>query len=391
MAREEFHLPAKVPLAGYSRRKGRPSTGQHDPVGVRALVFQEDGTTVALASCDLLIIDEQLFAAVQRRLEAEGLPPHATLLMAATHTHSGPGAYGSRYLEKISMGHFNPAVFEGIATSVAHAIGRAYASRQPVTMACVSGRSEGLVKNRVEEGGLVDDAVPVCAFYQAGTSTPLAVTLDFAAHPTTLGAWNMELSADYPGVAMRELDRQMPSAMSLFFAGSVGDQAPVKSGDRFERAEHIGVPLAQQAERLLAQAAPHEAATLRAVQERMPLPPARVRIGRHLTLPRWIGRRLVDDDATLSLVRIGDSVWFGVPCDLSAVLGQQLKEAARARGLFPVVVGFTDDYIGYCMPAAMYKSGRYEALMAFNGPQTGELIVSRLIEMLDGLAHSTQR
>ena len=60
----------------------------------------------------------------------------------------------------------------------------------------------------------------------------------------------------------------------------------------------------------------------------MVLPPARVRAG-HLTFPRWLGRRLVDDDATLSVVAIGSTVLFGAPCDLAASLGAQLKEAAR--------------------------------------------------------------
>ncbi len=77
---------------------------------------------------------------------------------------------------------------------------------------------------------------------------------------------------------------------------------------------------------------------------------------------------------------------LGAPCDLSSTLGQQLKEAARARGLFPIVVGFADDYIGYCVPESVYRTAQYEALMAFNGPNTGGLIVKRLIQMLDEVA-----
>ena len=61
VAHENFELPSKVPLAGYSRRKGRPSQGLHDPVGVRALVIQDGTTAAARGSCDLLIVDERLF------------------------------------------------------------------------------------------------------------------------------------------------------------------------------------------------------------------------------------------------------------------------------------------------------------------------------------------
>jgi hypothetical protein len=82
-------------------------------------------------------------------------------------------------------------------------------------------------------------------------------------------------------------------------------------------------------------------------------------------------------------------VWVGVPCDLAANLGRRLKDAAAARGLFPVVAGFTNDYIGYCVAEETYRTAEYEALMAFNGPRAGELIVERLINMLDVVAHGT--
>src|SRR3990167_8717698 len=90
VARETFTLPKHVPLAGYSRRQGKPSQGVHDPVGVRALVLRDGPTTVALVSCDLLIVDEHLYQAVRHRLLGGGMPQDTVLIVAATHTHSGP-------------------------------------------------------------------------------------------------------------------------------------------------------------------------------------------------------------------------------------------------------------------------------------------------------------
>ena len=71
-----------------------------------------------------------------------------------------------------------------------------------------------------------------------------------------------------------------------------------------------------------------------------------------------------------------------MPCDLSVSLGETLKQAARARGLQPIIVGFASDYIGYCVPVALYEAKQYESSMAFNGPKTGELIVDRLVQLL---------
>ncbi len=382
IAKAEFVLPQRVPLAGYSRRTGDPSRGIHDPVGVRALVVEDADTTAALVSSDLLIVDERLFEAVRRRLLAEGIPERLVLLLAATHTHSGPGGYGKKFLEKISMGHFDPRVLDALVETISHAILRAYATRSPARMAHGTLMTQGLVVNRADPDGPVDAEVAVVAFYRPERETPEAVLVGFAAHPTTLGSWNAFLSADYPGVVARELERRFPASTCLFVAGAVGDQAPVKAGVGFERAEWIGQVIAREAEELLRALRPAEIQGVQALQERFFLPPARVRLNRRVGLPRWLSRQLVDDDATLSVVTVGETVFFGVPCDLAAALGQGLKASARARGLEPIVVGFASDYIGYCVSEAQYRTGTYEALMAFNGPATGPLLVERLTQML---------
>jgi hypothetical protein len=152
-------------------------------------------------------------------------------------------------------------------------------------------------------------------------------------------------------------------------------------GSGFESSERLGAALAQQIVALVRHAQPDVLEGMQAVETRLLLPPPHVRVG-HLVLPRWLGRRLVDDDATLSLLAVGPAVFIGVPCDLTVSLGAQLEAAAAAHGRHPVIVGFANDYIGYCVPAALYEQKTYESSMAFNGPAAGELIVSRLAEMI---------
>ena len=165
VARELFTLPEGVPLAGYSRRHGKPSRGLHDPVGVSALVLTDADTTAALVSCDLLIIDEPLFDAVRRRLPAAGVPADLSLMLAATHTHSGPGGYGMKFLEKLSMGHFDRRIFDALVRTITQAISRAYAARVPVRLAYRRAATEGLVVNRIDPRGPVDRDLTVVAVY----------------------------------------------------------------------------------------------------------------------------------------------------------------------------------------------------------------------------------
>ena len=380
-AKLDLTPPFPTPLAGYSRRRGQRSTGVHDPLFVRAVLLQDADTTVALVSCDLLIVDEILFEAVRRKVEAAftGRPP--TLLLTATHTHSGPGAYGRKFLEKLSMGHFDPRVFDFLATRISEAVTAAASTMQPARLRDATGSAMGLVFNRMEPNGVVDAELAVVAF-ETPAHQPLAIFVNFSAHPTTLGAWNMALSADYPGVVVRELEARHPSAVCLFLAGAVGDQAPVKQGDGFGPAEWLGGELAGQAMTLLQSASRESSTTVVAEQRLLPLAPAQVRVG-WLRLPSWLGQSLVDDDATLTVVGVGPVVFFGVPCDLTAELGVEVKRATRQRQRQPVIVGFANDYIGYCLSERAWRTRSYESSLAFNGPRTGEQIVEELTRMLD--------
>jgi hypothetical protein len=394
-ARRELVPPVRVPLAGYSRRHGQLSTGVALTPSVRALVLRDGQTSVAIVSAELLVIDEALHEAVLRRLPKAEAPD--VVLLAATHTHSGPGAYGRRFAEKISMGHYDPMVFDFLADQIAQAILKAGRRLQPVRVSRTIVAAEGLVNNRVAEDGPIDDRLRVLVFRAA--DGPVAVLANFAAHATTLGASNLQMSGDYPGVLARAVEQRHPATVCLFTAGMVGDQAPAKGGDGVDSTEWIGGQLAERVLRAIevtsetladgsSAAAASDAADgfdarggLRAAQRRLRLPAARVRVGGG-SMPRWLGRLLVDDDATLTAVAIGDTVLLGAPCDLTYELGRELADALRAGGREPIVVSFANDYVGYCVSESLYGRDEYEARMAFNGPNAGRMIIDALAELI---------
>ncbi len=387
VAKLDLTPPVATPLAGYSRRKGQSASGVHDSPFVRAVVIRQADREVAMVSCDLLIVDERLAEAVRRLVEKRRPGASPMLFLAATHTHSGPGGYGQKFLEKLSMGHFNPSVFDFLTAQIAEAILSASARLQPATVSYAATSTSGLVVNRMDPGGVVDPELIVVTFHDAQRQ-PLGVVVSFNAHPTTLGSWNMALSADYPGVVTRVVEQQAPGAICMFLAGAVGDQGPVKMGAGFEPAERLGGALAAQVVRLMDPRGREPDADTRAlgwVMQRVRLPAAHLRVGSG-QLPAWLSRLFVDDDATLEVAAIGTTLFMGAPCDLSAELGLELKRAARERGYQPVVVGFANDYIGYCLPERLYETDSYEAAMAFNGPKTGEMLVGELKQMIDQLS-----
>src|SRR3954470_1193740 len=89
VGRADITPPVGTPLGGYGDRKGAPSTGGHDPIMAKALVLDDGATRLAVVTTDLVGISPEMTGRVA---ELAGFP-RERLLLCASHTHSGPGAY----------------------------------------------------------------------------------------------------------------------------------------------------------------------------------------------------------------------------------------------------------------------------------------------------------
>ena len=107
-------LPEDTPLAGYGgfpRRAWlpdligrhpdafwfRPSSGVHDPLIIRALVLESGAARVLWLAVDLVGVDPGMLATLRGRLERAG-SKYSAIIVSASHTHSGPGAYADSAL-----------------------------------------------------------------------------------------------------------------------------------------------------------------------------------------------------------------------------------------------------------------------------------------------------
>jgi neutral ceramidase len=81
-------------------------------------------------------------------------------------------------------------------------------------------------------------------------------------------------------------------------------------------------------------------------------------------------------------LRLGDLVIVGVPGEMAASLGLQIKaEIGRVTGVpYPAIGGLADVWASYILPADEYERGGYEASMSFYGAKLGETIVAGVIE-----------
>lgn len=384
-ARIEITPAPGVPLAGYGNRLGRGATGTHDRLYVRALALSDGRQTVILITGDLLAITNDLSEAVHEKVARRIPIQREALMISATHTHSGPGAIAKRFWEEFAAGPFDPALFETIAQKMARAALEAHENMQPASLWGDQVPAPDLIQNRMLPSGPVD---PDLSFLSVRTQHGQAIFLvNYSAHPTVLPSANYLFSGDFPGALQRKLEART-GGVALYTAGAVGDQGPHPPAGRdpFDQAEKTGQLLAGKVLQAPQGMALTEKIPFRAARISVPLPPTQVKTGERRRLASALGDFFFDRETVLQAFRVGDFLLLGVPCDLSAEIGLEIKARAARHGLKVIIVGFANDYVGYVIPNEYYGRDFYEARMSFNGPFMGEYFKEIGIGLVEALA-----
>ena len=91
-ARVVITPPIGVPLSGYFVAEGHTETARevHDDLFARALVLSDGDTTVAIVTADLIALGDEELAMVRGEVQQKASIAPEYLILACTHTHSGP-------------------------------------------------------------------------------------------------------------------------------------------------------------------------------------------------------------------------------------------------------------------------------------------------------------
>ncbi len=215
-----------VELMGYGARQG-VSSGIHDRLHARALYLRPgesapEQDALLIVSAELCLMATELAAEIRQAIGARtGLAP-ASMLVSCTHTHSGPDTG----LAAQAGGQPLSATARALRDGLIEAGVRAAAGAQPARLAWTQGEA-WIGRNRRLADGPLDPAVQVLRV--DGERGPLAVLFSHGCHGTVLGHDNLEISADWPGVACERIARET-GAMPLFLLGAHADIDPRTRG-----------------------------------------------------------------------------------------------------------------------------------------------------------------
>jgi hypothetical protein len=408
-ARLPLRIPDGTPLAGYGgfRRRAlvpdvlgllphafwfKPGEGRLDEIAVRALVVYAGDTRVTWVVADVVAVDQAFVARLNARLVASGIRA-GTLLVSASHTHSGPGAFlGSALFGLAAMDREDAMVRDAVLDGMVEAVRRAGTRARDAVLAVATVEAPDATTSRLHADL---DRELVVVKLAATDGEPIAVLWNYAIHGTMLGARNLKLSGDVMGVASRALEAGL-GVPALFVNGAVGDVSPRRHGEREQ--ESVGRALAASVRAAWDAATPAGPATPALVvrSARVRLPPPALSL-RHC-VARWIPGALrvplasfMADDTEMIAGALGPLAWLTMPGEPVTSLGREVKDTARRRWRHALVAGVTNDYLGYFVRPADYGRPSYVTCAAVYGPDVGPCLVETGVALLDSLTRDAVR
>ncbi len=397
-------LSMKAALGGYGERMNKPAEGIHDRVFAKALVLSSGDRKFVIVTADILAFPVGFKATVLSRLSDTTWKPEQVMLLP-THSHASidMNAIYPRNLLKIpQIGLFHKELYHLTIANIVKVIRDADRDLKPVKVGTTRVRLEGWNHNRRKDNSLVDPELTLTRIDRL-TGEPLAILVNWTAHPTFLDASEMMFSGGWPGHMQRTLTALIGGGvMSMYFNGAQGDQSPTERADpapsastapgagmvsNWEKAERYGRELGIVAWRLWEKTPTSASAALAYHLEPVDLPQPAVHpdfmktggseYGLSPDLMSTILSTMFPRKASIGYLRLGDLLIVGIPGEAATCLGLQIKKSAgEATGIkHPVIGGLANEWVSYILSPEEYDKGGYESSISFYGRTLGTAIV----------------
>ncbi|MHB9129539.1 MAG: neutral/alkaline non-lysosomal ceramidase N-terminal domain-containing protein [Armatimonadota bacterium] len=411
-------------MDGMIRRQ--QSTGVHDPLFIRALVLSNNNDlseAYAVVSVDVGgLLTEDAFVVRQLAAVRTGIPMD-NIIVAATHTHSGPA----------TIGYVHPKEDDYVRILVlraADAIEAAAQHLRPVAVGCASGHEETISRYRrlqANDGhvvmnwesypkehitgplGIIDPEVGVFKVISADhLGTTLCLLFNHAGHPNALSGDNYLLSAEYPGLAVRLLEAEF-GGTAIFVNGAQGTMDIDVERDRdWAGMERLGRALAAAVSETTRNIIPSSVAFIYGATTHYTVP-ARVisddelqwaeqvlqrTSGQIQAMPDGVGddylakflhqyhqRNIREIPVMQCCFAIGDSAFVSFPGELYTEIGMHIKEDSPFRHTY--IIGLANGQIGYVPTRKAISEGGYAENIREVDEAVEEVVIEQTVSLLE--------
>ena len=220
-----------IPLMGYYQE--RFADGVLDDLEANAIAYELGNTKTLMISVDHCGLRQEILNRYREKIAQNTGLPVDNIFISATHTHTGPETTLNsdnekvrEYVKILEMKLIDVASF-ALADVKPAKMGWGIGQAPNVAFIRRFRMKDGSVKTNpgvnnpdiVAPIGKVDERVSVVRFDREGAES--VVLVNFANHPDTVGG--CKISADWPGLLRKNVERAIDNVKCIFFNGAQGD------------------------------------------------------------------------------------------------------------------------------------------------------------------------
>ncbi len=230
------HYFDAVWMAGYGT--GRAAQGVHDPLYARSLFIAKDDGYVIFVVLDLVGFLQNRMREAKEKIKLLGIAPDR-VIVSCTHNHEGPDTMGI-WGAKIGKSGINTKYQSFVVDSIVEAVKLAvknkkaaqvkfasihtrelnpYFNGKPFGGKNIADRTLGLISD-LRDPVFVDDLLNTAKFDDMRGKT-IATLVQWTSHPEISGSNNMLLTADYPGIIRKRVEKEF-GGTCVYMSGDVG-------------------------------------------------------------------------------------------------------------------------------------------------------------------------
>lgn len=382
-------------IAGYAYND--VSVVKHDDLFMTGLCLDDGKNKALIISSDIIALDGFYIRDMRKKCAEILQTSEEMIFFSCTHNHSGPetATPGVRpeNLNKPYLEKFTAKILDNIAKlkDFKECIVTFYSAQCDVNMNRRYTTPDNVAsfmphrrELRAMANGFADKELGVVAFLDIENKNPVYIIGNYAAHPLaghSPGIGGLRISADFPGF-FRDYITHETGAEAMFITGAAGDMVPREDEMGIDGARNTGVALAKEA-----------IGSVIDIQRN----PARFHLQspvlggdiRSFTTPirkQYIGKIPPEyagkNDVTLEIqtLAIGDICFVGVPGEVCAELGQEIKWHSPFRRAFIAYYSTAD--FSYIAPGNFLVSGGYEGLAQQFSARGSLLLVNTAVESM---------
>ncbi|MFC1607482.1 neutral/alkaline non-lysosomal ceramidase N-terminal domain-containing protein [Candidatus Latescibacterota bacterium] len=395
-----------VPLAGFYARQTL-FDGVHDDIYARAAVFESGGIAAVLVAVDTCVLPDCFCDDVIARISRECSIPTSSIILNASHTHSGPALYvprGSKTLNAFWLDDHPWEVplkryTEWLKECIVSVVGEAQQNLAPARIGFGKGESsiginrresdnDGHIRIGENPDGIVDRELSVVRIDSYDGET-VAVLFNLGVHGTCM--MTDQITGDWCGLAAWRIERGMSNdTVALYLSGTAGDVNPVGSvrktfGSPGGDADTAAVLVAEKTMAVAGTIITHDSGEVRAEHRIVSVPgkPYRGLIGYDPAYEPLMNELspVQDTQVRTSMIAVGDIVFVGCSGEMFSEIGRDIKSGSPYP--ITIVMGLCNGYSSYILPGHEADRGGYEYNASVIAGDGGETVVENMIDLIN--------